>query len=706
MVTSKKSFCRICAGYCGVELRVSDQGKIIEIRGDKENERTEGYICFKGARGGDAHNSPQRLLHPLKRMPDGSFQQISPAQAFDEIAAKLKELIASNGPETVAAYRGTQSFLNVVGYQFLTAWMAGIGSDSLFSTLTIDQSAKMVSAFRLGYWRGGKQNFTDADVWMFVGYNPPLSNQGGGGFYATNSIRRLREARERGIKIVVIDPRQSEITKYADLHLQIRPGEDAAVAAGLVNIILRNGWEDRDFCAANVINLDALREAVAPFDPDHVAQRAGIGAAELVRAAEIFARDGRRGTITTGTGGNMGPFSNLAQHLYDVINVICGRFMRAGEKVISPGVLYPTKVPRAEVAPPRRSWEDGPHSRVRGWGRLLGEKLTGSLADEILVPGKGQIRALVVCGGNPAVAVPNQTKVVKALSSLDLLISLDPVLSETGRLAHYILPPTMQYERADLPMALDYPHYWPGPFSQCTEAIVSPPEGSEVVEEWRALWEIGRRMDLNIRYCGHELDLDSPPSSEQLLEWIAEKSKVPLSEMRLHPSGQRHDLPEVVVLPPHEATARRFDLMPSDVTGELLAFQQRSDVPGYPFRLAVRRLRDVMNSNMRGVEAVRVRTPYNPAFVHPDDMETLGVKTGDRIEVRSEHGSIIALVEADETIKRNVVSVSHNWGGLPEDGLDANTGVCTNRLISDVQVESINAMAWMTGIPVRIQAMA
>lgn len=701
MLTSRKSFCRTCAGYCGVELRIDERGRLVDIHGDRENERTEGYACFKGLRAVDQHNGPGRLLHPLKRQADGSFAPIPMAQALDEIAVKLRVLIDAHGPDTVAVYRGTQSFLNTLAHHALTGWMEAIGSDSFFSSLTIDQSAKMISASRLGYWRAGKQNFTDSDVWIFAGYNPPMSNQGGGGFYATNAIRRLREARERGIKIIVIDPRRSEITKYADLHLQIRPGEDAAVAAGLLHVVLQNHWEDREFCERNVRNLDRLRDAVAPFVPEYVAQRAGIDADDLVRAARMFAHEAKRGTVTTGTGANMCPFSNLAQHLYDVVNVVCGRFLRAGEKLGNPGVLYPAKEPRAEAAPPRRMWESGPHSRVRGWGRLFGEKLTGTLADEILVPGTGQIRALVVCAGNPAVAVPNQTKVVEALSSLDLLVSMDPVLSETARLAHYILPPTLQYERPDLPMQLDYPNYWPKPFAQCAEIVVSPPDGSEVIEEWRALWEIGRRMGLRMRFFGHELDRETAPTTEQLLEWMAEKSKVPLAEIRRYPSGKLYEVPDVVVLPAREGNEGRFDLLPQDVADELVAYRQSADPPGYPFRLAGRRLRDVMNSSLRDVEAVRARTPYNPAFLHPEDMAMLGVARGDRVEVRSESGSVVARVEPDETVRRGVVSISQNWGGLPGDSEDE-WGVCTNRLVGDARVESINAMAWMTGIPVQL----
>src|SRR5690606_32769223 len=142
--------------------------------------------------------------------------------------------------------------------------------------------------------------------------------------------KRLKEARARGMKLIVIDPRLTETARHADVFLQPRPGEDVTDAAGLLRSIFAEGWEDKEFCARHVDGgqLALLRQLVEPFTPDYVERRAGVSPAQLHEAAAVFARDGRRGPVASGTGPNMGPHSNLAEHLFECLNVVCGRFLR------------------------------------------------------------------------------------------------------------------------------------------------------------------------------------------------------------------------------------------------------------------------------------------------------------------------------------------------------------------------------------------
>ncbi|TGD70179.1 nitrate reductase, partial [Mangrovimicrobium sediminis] len=180
---------------------------------------------------------------------------------------------------------------------------------------------------RLGTWEAGRHAFEDADVWRFAGSNP-LGSVDSWHTPVQTPTKRLRGARERGMKIIVIDPRECEMAKFADIHLQIYPGEDAAVAAGLLHVILANDWHDAEFCAEHVKDLDALRTALAPFTPDVVAARAGIAPEDLIAAAQLFAKEARRGSVNTGTGVNMASFPNLAEHLYECLGIVCGRAAR------------------------------------------------------------------------------------------------------------------------------------------------------------------------------------------------------------------------------------------------------------------------------------------------------------------------------------------------------------------------------------------
>src|SRR5579859_394881 len=149
-----RSFCRICAGNCALLLDVAGE-RIVAARGDRSNPLTHGYACIKGLHLHDAHNSPERLLHPLKRQPDGRFVRIGLEEALDEITERLRALLAHNEADCIAAFRGTLNYSNPVANQMLPDWLRALGSRSFFSTMTIDQSAKWVTADRLGRWAAG-----------------------------------------------------------------------------------------------------------------------------------------------------------------------------------------------------------------------------------------------------------------------------------------------------------------------------------------------------------------------------------------------------------------------------------------------------------------------------------------------------------------------------------------------------------------------
>ncbi len=290
--TEVKSFCRICIGACGMVLTLDDNRRIIAIRGDKDHPASQGYVCVKGLQAPDAHNGPQRLRNPLKRMPDGTFQRFALEQALDEIAEQLRLIIERDGAEAVAAFRGTQSGLNSTANYMLPAWLQAIGSPSFFSTMTVDQSAKWVTVERLGTWAAGRQPFHESDVLMVIGGNPLVSISTVG-FDTINVAKRIKEAKARGIKLIVIDPRFTETARHADLFLQPRPGEDPAIVAGLLRIILSEGWHDRGLLRALRDNLDGLRRAVEPFTAEYV-ERAPVCRRDSSRAAELFAADQAR----------------------------------------------------------------------------------------------------------------------------------------------------------------------------------------------------------------------------------------------------------------------------------------------------------------------------------------------------------------------------------------------------------------------------
>ncbi|MCX7864885.1 MAG: molybdopterin-dependent oxidoreductase [Novosphingobium sp.] len=551
-----------------------------------------------------------------------------------------------------------------------------------------------------------------SDVFLLAGTNP-LVSVFCWDMPVQNPVRKLKQARANGLKLIVIDPRRTEIAQFADIHLQIYPGEDAAVAAGLIHIILENGWHDPGFCAAHVNGLEQLREEVARFTPEHVAARAGIRAEDLVAAARLFAHDSRRGSVGTGTGVDMAPFPNLAEQLYETIGVICGRFLREGEALPNPGVLIARQPPHAEAISPAREFERMPRSRVRGAVRLMGESATPTLAEEILTPGNGRLRGLLIHGANPASAIPDSRKVIEALRALDLLVVVEPFMTETVKLADYVLPPKILFEHADLTFGLEANNLQM-PYAQYTAPLIDPPEGSELVDEGYIAWALAKRLGLTLRYFGTDLDMETAPSDDYLLSLLAAGGNVPFERIKREAVGGRifDDIPEVIVLPP-SGKGGRFELMPEDVRAELRAFAASVPISAtigagnaYPFRMIARRIREVSNTSCRDLPSARTRAAYNPLCAHPDDLADLGIADGDKVWVASDNGRIPAIARADATLKRGVVSMTHGYGGLVGEDHDyEQRGASISLLVSlDRDCEPLQAMPRMSAIPVQIAA--
>jgi anaerobic selenocysteine-containing dehydrogenase len=554
---------------------------------------------------------------------------------------------------------------------------------------------------RLGMWAAGRQRFDEADVWMLVGTNPFVSLQPPDftGVPMHDPRRRVQEARRRGLKLIVVDPRRTEVASEADIHLQLRPGTDVVLFAGFLHLLLRDGHDDRDFCERWVDGLDDLRVAVEGCGPDVVARVCGVPRGDLEAAARLFGR-ARSGMAMSGTGPDMGPWSNLAEHLIRSLNVVCGRFPRDGDRAAGESVLGSPKAPPGMAISPDRTWERGYRSRL-GYGTIKHQLPSASLPFEILEEGPGRIRALFVSGANPAAAIPDMDLAVEALSSLDLLVTVDPFLTETAQLAHYVIAPVMHLERPDTTRV--YEANLEVPFAQYTPAVLEAPP--DVVDDWefwlRLAWEQGHTVTVAGRDYAPGGDI---PATDEVLASFATRGQVPLDEVRRHPHGAVFDdVARRVVGPPNEA-AGRFELLAPDVAAELeQAWGELTDTETADRRprLVVRRVKQTVNSLGKQIPGLSPH-PYNPCFVHPDDLAALGLSSGDDAVLTSDHGSIEAVVEADVTMRRGSVSMTHAFGSLGG-GDHREVGSNTTRLLSLVDgIQTINAMPQMSAIPVTI----
>lgn len=722
------SMCRLCPAHCGVLATVTD-GRLTEVRGDPDNPLFKGYTCPKGRALPEMHNSPTRLLHSQKRQEDGSFAPIAVGQAMDEVAAKLRAILDQYGPRSIALYTGTSGQPYPAGQSMSIALLQAIGSPMFFTPNTIDQPGKQIATAVHGNWLAGDLDFMTADTWMLVGLNSVIAKSVG--VPTHNPGQRLKDAVNRGMKLIVIDPRRTETAKRAAIHIQPRPGEDPTILAGIINVIIQEGLYDRDFIAGDVDGLDALAARVAPFTPDYVARRADIPAEQVVEAARIFATHGRqRGMVNAGTGPNFAQHGNLTEYLALCLTTICGGWPRAGQPVNRPNTLLPAYEAKAQALAPYPGWGYGEKLRVRNFTDAACGLPVSALAEEILLEGEGQVRALICNGGSPMSAFPDQRLTQKAMEKLDLLVTLDVEMGLTSRLADYVIATRMTLETPGMTQRVEALKYYTSgigfgePYAQYAPRVVEPPQGSDLTEEWQFYHGVARRMGLNLtvgfKYGFGEFD-EAPPmaidmsrnenaTTEDLYEQMCHNSRIPFAEVRRHPHGRIFDIDEVVHAKDTDCTAR-LDVGNDHMMDELdevagFDFEAERSDGSYPFRLISRRSNNFLNSAGHSLKIARLNRgkPYNPLYMHPEDMSALGLSGGDAVTITSNHDRIPSRVEPDETMRRNVVALYHCFGGLvDEDNRFDEMGTNIGRLIpTDKDYDPITGIPRMSNIAVSI----
>ena len=696
-VETKRTFCRFCHATCPLDAEVDvASNRVLSVRGVRDDPVFGGYTCLKGRQLPEQLSHPDRLRHPQRRV-GGRLVPIGSRELFDDLAGQLGTIIAEHGPRAVATYTGTGAFQNSTSMAMAKAWHEAIGSTSCYSSVTIDQPAKVVAPYRLGVWEAGYHGFAGADVAMALGYNPMVSSYGPpGGVPGSNPFVTLREAKRDGLTLIVVDPRRTELAQHADLFLQIRPGQDAVLLAGIIATILDRGLHDREFCAAWVADLDRLARAVSSFTPELVGERCGVPGDAVIEAAHVFGR-ARRGTATTGTGPNMAPHSSLTEHLAMVLNTICGRVNQPGDRLDSGWFLFPPARRRCQVIPPSEP-RTGPDARVRGLSGYHAEMPTATLAEEILTPGLGRIRALIVSGGNPVLAWPDQALTVRALEDLELLVVIDHRMTATAELAHAVIPPRLSLERADVPHVLD--RWYPAPYINYTPAVVEA-EG-DVHAEWEVFWELARRLGTPIRVAGGIVPFDPKPSDDDVIDLMYAGSRLPLEFIRAHP-GEVHPELALVAEPPDDTTGK-FTVAPRDVVAELAELGADVGPPGYSFLLVSRRLKDALNSVGPEFPALHARAATNHAHLHPDDLAAAGVADGDLVSISSAWGTVVAVAASAVDLRRGVVSMAHGWGDRSGDPPHVrDVGAPANRLVSASDGhDPLTGMPVQSAIPVSI----
>ena len=476
------SYCRICAAACGIAVTV-DGERVVKVRGDTEHPVSRGYTCSKGRGLAAWHHDPDRLDRPRLRGQEVGWDEI-----LDDLGAVLRDTLTGSGADAVALYLATGMAYDSAGQIATGMFLGALGTTSFYSAVTVDNAPVLVAAELVtgNAMLSPRWDPRTPGLFLLVGTNPVVSH--GYGTALPDPVNYLRDFRRRGGHVWVVDPRTTESALAADRHLATRPGSDVVVLAALARELLERGADSdelRDYCAPE--DVDALRRALAPFTVARAATAAGIDVAALDALVDDLRAHRGRIAVSCGTGALMGADGILVEWLKWVLLIVTGSLDRQGGMRFSRGRC--TRCARRERIGHRARRVPGPSSRPE-LPRVANQIPAVALADEIEA---GNVRVLIVTGGNPIGAFPEPDRVRAALRHLDALVVVDVMENELTELATHVLPVTGQLERDDISLLADLAVR---PTMQSTAAVVAP-----VAERRPAWWVLGNlaaRLDRDL----------------------------------------------------------------------------------------------------------------------------------------------------------------------------------------------------------------
>lgn len=726
--------CPLCEATCGLEIGHRN-GEVIRIRGDRDDVFSHGFICPKGSTLGKLDQDPDRIRSPLVKR-HGTHEPVSWDEAFALIEEKLTPLVAEHGPNVVGLYLGNPNVHSMSGLFYVRALVKMLRSRNVFTAATVDQMPKHVSS---GYLFGHPDLIPVPDIdrtgyLLMLGANPYESN--GSLATAPDWPGRLEAIRERQGKVVVVDPRNTRTAKASDEHIPIRPGTDALFLFALANVIFSEDLTDLGRLEDMVDGIDELASLVEPFTPEAVEAATGVAATTTRRVARELA-DAPSAAVYGRIGTHTAEFGTLAAWMVDALNTITGNLDRPG------GAMFPR--PAHEQPRARRGFTTGRWAtRVRGLPERRGELPVSALAEEILEPGEGRIRAMVTIAGNPILSTPDSDRLDDAFSKLDFMVSLDVYLNETTRHADVILPGTTPLRRPHYDFAFyglsvrNVANYSP--------ALFALPEGTP--DEWEILLRLGATLtgqgsqpdigalddalfammvgaavanpDSRIHGRSPEEIFDSTKGGSgpvRLLDFLVrtgpygdgygeDPDGLSLDKLEDHPHGidlgpLEPRIPDVLRTP-----SGKIDLAPEALASDIERLREASSRrPNGVFSLVGRRHVRSNNSWMHNIDVLVTGRERCTLQINPEDASRIGVIHGGRAKVSSPAGSVVAPVEITEDIMPGVVSLPHGWGhdyeGTALSTAADRPGVNSNRL-SNGEMDPMSGNAVLNGIQVEV----
>jgi anaerobic selenocysteine-containing dehydrogenase len=689
------TYCRICEALCGMVAKV-EGGRIVKVSPDRDNPHTQGHICVKGPALAEVAHDPNRVTQPLKRVGDpGQFVPVSWDEALDDIAARLSASIETHGPDSFALNSGNPPSLGWPSAMAIGLFAQAMGVKRHYTPSSEDISTPVLAGeLMFGSHAFIFPDLPQCDHLLVFGSNPFVSH---GSLMIAPRVREDMEAIAARGKVIVVDPRRTETAAKFD-HVAIRPDSDVWLLGAMLNVIAAEALTDAAFVADHTTGWSDLAAAIAWITPEIAADQCGVPADAIRTMARDFAAAPRAAAMGR-IGICRGSFSTLTNILLLALNVVAGKFHSPGG--IGWGHGGTATDAQAQPVGGGARYNSRP-SRVSGVPSVWGTQSSLTFREEMMTPGEGQIKSLVLIGANPVMSMPGGPHLPQAFAGLDLMVALDLYVTESTRHAHYILPVTTALERADINQF--FMNHMVRPFAQYVPAVI-PPVGQARAEldiladltrrmgrgapfenaDPFAIADAGLRGGLEGQKNGLSLDLLKTLPHGMMIE--GDRWDFDFRKRIGHADGMIHlwhevtqaEIARLQTAPPRDPRALRF--------------------------VNERRLRSI-NSWMHNVSKL-VRSDEPRLLIHPDDAQARAIDDGAPVTLSSQWGSIDVKAHVTDAIRPGAVAYPHGWGhrggwelanAQPGNNLNAITPATPD------MAEQVSGMSYLEGFDVEVRA--
>jgi anaerobic selenocysteine-containing dehydrogenase len=736
---------------CGIEVKV-EGGRLAKIRGDRAHPMSQGYTCQKALRLDHYQSSPQRLTHPLRRRADGTFEHVSWDTAIREVADRLRRLRDTHGNDSLAYYGGGGQG-NHLGGAHSTSLRAAMGNPFLYTALAQEKTG--------GFWVDGKlfgsqachptEDVEHTDYLLVIGANPWQSH----GFPRARQV--LQElAGDPKRTLVVVDPRRTETAEKADIHLQVRPGGDAHLLLSLLGVIVQEGLEDREFIAQHTTDFDRLASVLRQIPVEEYCREAGVDAALVRKVARGYATT-PKACIRTDLGLEHSLHSTLNTYLSKLLFLITGHFGRPGTNVFH---TFFVPLIRHSADPDR----GGRATRITGAREIGGLFPPNVLPLEIDNDHPGRVRGLWVESSNPVASGADTVAYRRAFEKLELLVVVDVALTETARLAHYVLPATSQFEKWEATFFnLDFPanyfHLRRPLLAKSADTLPEPeihrrigvamgeiPERfpflsavAKIDRRWpklrlfpmalAAIFKLRPKLAKHFAIVLHETIGATLPDDARAagVLWATchlfvkryGKACVEAAGIKDEGAGHAealfnkilnsrsgtlisvHDYPDTWKFVKH--ADRRIHLTIDEMLEEVTQLKPLPRDERFPFILQAGERRSYNANTIYRDGNWRKQDADGALKIHSADARELGLADGDRAWCENDRGSLCVRVQVTDEIRTGVVSLPHGYGMYRDSNSDDRAGPAINFLTRTDHCDDLSKVPFHKFVPVRVR---